>query len=254
MYSSQMLKLGTVGLIAFLFLSPPVEQDVAALKREIEQLKAQQAEMKKDLDAIKSFLQQLLRQPEDTRLIDASVVIAGEPTKGSPTAKVTLIEVSDYHCPFCRRHMQTTQPQIDTEYVNTGKLQYIFVDYPIEQLHPDAFKAREAANCAGDQGKFWEMHAKLFAAPTKDPSELVAQAREIGLDGEKLRACLDAGTYAKPVRDSVARMAQLGIDSTPTFLVGVTPAPGQPMKIAKVVKGAVPFAEFKKAIDSVLTP
>ena len=249
-----MLKLGTVALVALLSLSPPVGQDVAALKREIEQLKAQQAAMQKDLDAIKSFLQQLLRAPAENKLVDASVAIAGEPTKGSSSAKVTLVEVSDYHCPFCRRHMQQTQPQIDADYINTGKLQYVFIDYPIQQLHPDAFKSHEAANCAADQGKYWEMHAKLFATPTKDPAQLVGYAQELGLDGGKLRSCLDSGKYAKPVRDSVARMEQLGVDSTPTFLLGLTPAPGQPLKIVKVVKGAMPYAEFKKAIDAVLTP
>ena len=247
-----MLKVATVSLLAFFFLSPPVEQDVATLKREIDQLKAQQAAMQKDLDAIKSFLQQLIQAPEQNKLVDASVALAGEPSKGSPTAKVTLVEVSDYHCPFCRRHMQTTQPQIDAEYIRTGKLQYVFIDYPIEQLHPDAFKAHEAANCAGDQGKYWEMHAKLFSTPTREPAQLVTQAQEIGLDGAKMKACLDGGKYAKPVRESVARMEQLGVDSTPTFLVGVTPAPGQPMKVVKVVKGAMPFAEFKKAIEAVM--
>ena len=252
-YSFRMLKLATVGLVAFFFLSPPIEQDVAALKREIDALKAQQAAMQKDLDAIKAFLQQLLRQPQEAKLVDASVPIAGEPFKGSTTAKVTLVEVSDYHCPFCRRHMQTTQPQIDSEYVNTGRIQYVFIDYPIEQLHPEAFKAHEAANCAGEQGKFWEMHAKLFAQPTRDLGLLVSQAQSLGLDTAKLRACLDGGKYAKSVRESVARMEQLGVDSTPTFLLGMTPAAGQPMKIVKVVKGAVPFAEFKKAIDAVLT-
>lgn len=249
-----MLKLGTVALVALFSLSPPVGQDVAALKREIEQLKAQQAAMQKDLDAIKSFLQQLLRGPADNKLVDASVAIAGEPTKGSSSAKVTLVEVSDYHCPFCRRHMQQTQPQIDADYINTGKIQYVFIDYPIQQLHPDAFKSHEAANCASDQGKYWEMHAKLFTTPTKDPGQLVGFAQELGLDSGKLRACLDSGKYAKPVRDSVARMEQLGVDSTPTFLVGLTPAPGQPLKVVKVVKGAMPFAEFKKAIDAILTP
>ena len=247
-----MLKLATVSLVALFFLSPPVEQDVAALKREIEQLKAQQAAMQKDLDAIKAFLQQLLQAPDQNKLVDASISLAGEPTKGSPTAKVTLVEVSDYHCPYCRRHMQTTQPQLDAEYINTGKLQYVFIDYPIAQLHPDAFKAHEAANCAGDQGKYWEMHAKLFSQPTRDPSQLVAQAQEVGLDAGKIKACLDSGKYAKTVRESVARMEQLGVDSTPTFLVGVTPPAGQPMKVVKVVKGAMPFAEFKKAIDAVL--
>jgi protein-disulfide isomerase len=249
-----MLKLGTVALVALLSLSPPIEQDVAALKREIDALRAQQAAMQKDLDTIKSFLQQLIRQPEEPKLVDASVAIAGEPSKGSPTAKVTLVEVSDYHCPFCRRHMQSTQPQIEADYVNTGKIQYIFIDYPIEQLHPEAFKAHEAANCAGDQGKYWEMHAKLFAQPTRDLGLLVAQAQELGMDAGKLRACLDGGKYAKPVRESVARMEQLGVNSTPTFLLGATPAAGQPMRIAKVVKGAVPYGEFKKAIESVLNP
>jgi protein-disulfide isomerase len=248
-----MLKLATVGLVAFFFLSPPIEQDVATLKREIDALKAQQAAMQKDLDAIKAFLQQLIRQPQEAKLVDASVAIAGEPAKGSASAKVTLVEVSDYHCPFCRRHMQMTQPQIDTEYISTGKIQYVFIDYPIEQLHPEAFKAHEAANCAGDQGKYWEMHARLFAQPTRDLGLLLSQAPSLGLDGGKLRACLDSNKYAKPVRDSVERMEQLGIDSTPTFLLGVTPAAGQPMRIVKVVKGAVPFTEFKKALDSVLT-
>jgi protein-disulfide isomerase len=247
-----MLKLGTVALVALFSLSPPIEQDVAALKREIEQLKAQQAAMQKDLDAIKSFLQQLIGQAQEPKIVDATVAIAGEPAKGSPTAKVTLIEVSDYHCPFCRRHMQTTQPQIDSEYISTGKLQYIFIDYPIEQLHPEAFKAHEAANCAGDQGKYWEMHARLFASPTRDLGLLVDQAKQLGLDGGALKACLDSGKYAKSVRESVARMEQLGVNSTPTFLLGVTPAPGQPMRVAKVVKGAVPFAEFKKAIDGMI--
>jgi protein-disulfide isomerase len=248
-----MLKLATVGLVALFSLSPPIEQDVATLKRDIDALKAQQAAMQKDLDAIKAFLQQLIRQPQEAKLVDASVAIAGEPAKGSPTAKVTLVEVSDYHCPFCRRHMQVTQPQIESEYVSTGKIRYVFIDYPIEQLHPEAFKAHEAANCAGDQGKYWEMHARLFSQPTRDLGLLVTQAQGLGLDSAKLRACLDSGKYAKPVRDSVARMLQLGVDSTPTFLLGVTPAAGQPMKIVKVVKGAVPFGEFKQAIDSVLT-
>lgn len=245
-------KAGVIAFVALFSLSPPIEQDVAALKREIDALKAQQAAMQKDLDAIKSFLQQLLRQPEEPKLVDATLPIAGKPVKGASSARITLVEISDYHCPYCRRHMQSTQPQIDTEFINTGKLQYVFIDYPIEQLHPEAFKAHEAANCAGEQGKFWEMHAKLFAQPTRDPAQLVTQAQELGLDGARLRACLDGGKYAKPVRESVARMEQLGINSTPTFLLGMTPAPGQPMKIAKVLKGAMPFAEFKKAIDGML--
>ncbi len=170
-----------------------------------------------------------------------------------------MVEVSDYHCPFCRRHTLTTQPQIDAEFINTGKLRYAFIDYPIDQLHPDAFRAHEAASCAGEQGKYWEMHAKLFETPPAREGaqlvpQLVAQAQSIGLDVAKFRACLDGGKFATAVKENVARMQGLGVDSTPTFLIGLTPPPGQPMKVLKVVRGAVPFDQFKAAINAVLKP
>jgi protein-disulfide isomerase len=247
-------KLATVVFVAALSLSPPFQQDdAAALRREIEALKAQQAAMQKDLDAIKSFLQQIMRRPSEEAMVNASISLAGRTAKGSPTAKVTLVEVSDYHCPFCRRHMQITQPQIDANYINNGKLNYVFIDYPIEQLHPDAFKSHEAANCAAEQGKYWDMHARLFATPTKDVGALVGHAQALGMDAGRFRSCIDGGKYAAPVRESVARMEKLGVDSTPTFLLGMTPAAGQPMKILKVVKGALPYSEFKTAIDTLLS-
>ena len=252
-----MLKLATVTLVALFSLSPPYEQDTAALKREIEALKAQQAEMQRDLDAIRAFLQQMIVEKAQAAMVNAPIVVAGAPARGAASAKVMMVEVSDYHCPFCRRHTLTTQPQIDAEYINTGKLRYVFIDYPIDQLHPDAFKAHEAANCAGDQGKYWEMHGKLFETPPPREGaqlgpQLVSQAQGIGLDLAKFRACIDGGKYSTPVRDNVARMQQLGVDSTPTFLIGLTPAAGQPMKVVKVVRGAVPFSQFKSAIDQVL--
>jgi protein-disulfide isomerase len=251
-------KLATVAVVAMFSLSPPMDQDVAALKREIEALRAQQAEMQKDLDAIRAFLQQMIIEKAQAAIVNSSVVVGGAPARGSTSAKVMMVEVSDYHCPFCRRHMLTTQPQIDAEYINTGKVRYVFVDYPIDQLHPDAFKAHEAANCAGEQGKYWEMHAKLFDQPpprdgSQLPAVLASQAQSIGIDTGRFKTCMDAGKYAKPVRENVERMQTLGIDSTPTFLIGLTPPAGQPMKVVKVVRGAVPFAQFKSAIDQVLT-
>jgi protein-disulfide isomerase len=255
-----MLKLASVAVLALLSLSPPFQQkdDVASLRREIEALKAQQASMQKDLDAIKAFLQQLLqRAGGDDPLLNKTVAIAGEPFKGSAQAKVTVVEVSDYHCPFCRRHNLTTASQIDASYVTNGKIQYVFVDYPIASLHPKAAMAHEGAMCAGEQGKYWEMHNRLFAeAPPRDATQIVPQllshAQAIGVDVSKFRACVEGGKFTKPVSESVARMEALGVDSTPTFLVGLTPAPGQPMKVVKVIKGALPFSEFKTAIDSVL--
>ena len=131
-------------------------------------------------------------------------------------------------------------------------IRYAFIDYPIAQLHPDAFRAHEAANCAGEQGKYWEMNSQLFEQPARDVPTLVTQAGKVGVNTSQFKSCLEGGKFAAPVRESISRMQALGIDSTPTFLLGVTPSPGQPMKIVKVVKGAVPFADFQAALDSML--
>jgi len=245
-----------ITVLALLSLSGPQNQqdEVASLRKEIDTLKVQQAAMQRDLTAIKNFLQALAQaqQPSEQALLDKTVQVDGIPMKGSPSAKLMMVEVSDYHCPFCRRYRQQTQPQIDAAYVETGKIRYGFIDYPIAQLHPDAFRSHEAANCAGEQGKYWEMNAQLFEAPTRDVPQLVSEAGKIGVDTGKFKSCMEAGKYAAPVRDSIARMQNLGVDSTPTFLIGLTPEKGQPLKVLKVVKGAVPFDQFKSVLDGVL--
>ena len=256
---AMMTKLATVSFVALISLSPPQnpQDEVAALRREVQALREQQAQMQKELAAIKNFLQSLL-QPraqagEMPGIVGVSIPTAGEPAMGSATAKVTVMEVSDYHCPFCKRQTQQTFPQLQSEYVNTGKVRFVFVDYPIAQLHPLAHRAHEAAQCAADQGKFWEMHASLFAQPpTKSDSDLIAQAKNIGLDMGQFGTCLSGGKHSAAVKESVARMEQLGIGGTPMTLIGLTPAPGQPMKVVKYIYGAKPYSEFKAAIDSLL--
>jgi protein-disulfide isomerase len=255
-----MARLAAVALIALFSLSGPQspQDEVAALRKEIEALKAQQASMQRDLTAIKSFLQALAQAqapaPATTALLNKTVQVDGVPTKGAAAARVMMVEVSDYHCPFCRRFRQQTQPQIDAQYIQTGKIRYAFIDYPIAQLHPDAFRAHEAANCAAEQGKYWEVSAQLFEAPARDVATLVSQAAKAGVNTTQFKSCLDAGKYAASVRDSISRMQALGVDSTPMFLIGLTPPPGQPMKVLKVVQGAQPLEEFTAALDSVLKP
>ncbi len=254
------LKLSSITLLALLSLSPPQTQsdELAALKREVQSLKAQQAQIQHDLDIIKGILlgQRAQAQPEGDQFLNKQIAIAGQPTKGNTTAKVTLVEVSDYHCPFCRRQVLQTLPQLLAEYVNTGKAQYVFVDYPIAQLHPDAFKSHEAAACAGDQGKYWQMHDLLFTnSPAREASQLITQANMLGLDMKKFEACLNngnGGAHAADIRASIARVQQLGVGGTPLVLIGLTPPPGSPMKVIGSVYGAKPYAEFKTAIDAAL--
>jgi protein-disulfide isomerase len=258
---SMTLRLASVAVVALLSLSPPQSQsdEIAALKREVQSLKAQQAQMQRDLDTIKALLQRLAQaqdRPAGDSFVNKQITIDGEPTRGSATAKVTLVEVSDYHCPFCRRQMLQTMPHLLAEYVNTGKVKYVFVDYPIAQLHPDAFLSHEAAACAGDQGKYWQMHDLLFTnSPARDAAQLTTQASMLGLDMKKFDACLNngnGGTHAAEIRASVLRMQQLGVGGTPLVLIGLTPAPGSPMKVIGSVYGAMPYGDFKTALDSAL--
>ena len=227
--------------------------NVDALRKEVEELKKSQAEMQKSLDEIRDFLKQAtggrFGRPS---LVDSSLDVAGAPANGAAAAPVTIVEISDYHCPFCRRHVQQTQPQLYSEYVQTGKVRHVFLHYPIEQLHPDAFKSHEAASCAADQGKFWELHAKLFEAPARTTEQLTALAQSSGLDAEVFKKCLDSGKYSEAVRQSVARIQQLGVSGTPMFLIGTTEPGANTVKVRKTVEGAQPFGAFKAAIDAVL--
>jgi protein-disulfide isomerase len=249
-----MLKLPAIGVLALLSLSPPQNpNDVAALKREIQALKASQEAMQKDLEEIKSFLKEATGGRYGTPTIaETPLDLSGYPTNGSSSAPVTLVEISDYHCPFCRRHIQQTQPQIYADYLKTGKVRHVFVHYPIDQLHPDAYKSHEAAMCAAEQGKFWEYHAKLFEAPIKAREELIALGGTVGLNVAAFRSCVESGKHAAEVKKSVERYQSLGVSGTPMFLVGPTPTGSAPFKAQKAISGAVPFPTFKQAIENAL--
>jgi protein-disulfide isomerase len=227
-------------------------QDPETLRKEIESLKAQQAEMQKSLEEVREFL----RAATGGRfgapsLVNSSLDLGGAPSNGRPNAPITIVEVSDYHCPFCRRHVQQTQPKLYSDLVDSGKARHVFLHYPIAQLHPDAFRSHEAAMCAADQGKFWEYHKKLFEKPVKTVDELTTLAQDSGLDAAALRKCLDAGTHAKAVQDSVGRIAKMNINGTPMFLIGKTPSGSAPMTIARVIEGAQPYEAFKMAVDEI---
>ena len=230
-------------------------QDAAALRKEVEALKAQVTAMQKDVDAIKSLLTRLGANLDNAEppFATAELVVAGSPWKGSPSATVTLVEVSDYHCPFCKRHYSQVYSKLESEYINTGKIRYVFADFPVAQLHPDAFRSHEAALCAGDQGKYWEMHAKLFtSAPARDYDSLAALASGVVPDAGALKACLSSQKHAEAVKQSVQRMEQHGIPGTPIFFIGKTPSGNGPVKTVKYVYGAKPYQEFKAAIDAVI--
>lgn len=145
-------------------------------------------------------------------------------------------------------------PQIESEYIKTGKLKYVARDFPLESIHKNAFKAAEAAHCAGEQGKFWEMHAGLFANQRAlGLSDLANHAQALGLDMPKFQQCLDSGKHAAAIRKDLADGQKAGVTGTPGFFLGVTDPNDQRVKVSRVLKGAQPYASFKEAIDSLLS-
>lgn len=145
-------------------------------------------------------------------------------------------------------------PQIETEYIKTGKVKYVALDFPLEAIHKNAFKAAEAARCASDQDKFWEMHARLFAnQQALAPTNLPKHAQAIGLDMPKFQQCLDGGKYAAEIRKDLAEGQKAGVTGTPGFFLGITDPKDQKVKVSRVLKGAQPYASFKEAIDSLLS-
>ncbi|HEV2386832.1 MAG TPA: thioredoxin domain-containing protein [Candidatus Acidoferrales bacterium] len=232
--------------------SQSTDQQLKTLQNEIEQLKQSQDAMQKDITAIKNRL----IPPPPPPFKGADVPLAGDAAMGSSDAKVTLVEFSDYQCPFCGRNFQATFPQILKNYVDTGKVRYVLHDFPLTQLHPNAFNAAVAARCAGEQGKYWQMHDALFSHQTAlDAKNLPDYAKQVGLDADKFQACLANGAEANNVRADMAAGNKLGVTGTPGFFLGPTdPKDPSILKATKMISGAQPYAVFQQAIDALLAP
>lgn len=174
-----------------------------------------------------------------------------DPMLGSDSATVTLIEFTDYQCPFCSRHYEQTYGQIKADYIDTGKVKYVVRDYPLS-FHPNAQKAAEASECANDQGKFWEMHDTLFESQPEWSNSADAQttftqyASDLGLDADEFGTCLSSGAKAQEVAADLSAGSQSGISGTPGFWVVGPDGTGQ------MIEGAYPYETFKAAFDSYL--
>lgn len=170
---------------------------------------------------------------------------------GSDSATVTIIEFTDYQCPFCARHFTETFDDIRKDYIDTGKVKYVSRDFPLG-FHPLAVPAAVAAECADDQGKFWEMHDKLFAthgtwSGQNDILPTVKQyAKDLGLNTADFDACVDSNKYAEEVQKDMDDGTASGVQGTPGFWVL------GPDDKSQFISGAVPYAQFRQAIDSML--
>lgn len=169
------------------------------------------------------------------------VSLDDDPMIGDENAPVTIVEFSDFECPFCQRFYDQTYKQLKTDYIDTGKAKLVFRDLPLP-MHANAQKAHEAGECADDQGKFWEYHDVLFEnqASLGVPA-LKNYAADLGLDTAAFNECLDSGKHADEVKKDLQDANNYGATGTPTFFING-------MKLV----GAQPYQAFKQAIDAEL--
>jgi protein-disulfide isomerase len=235
-----------VGLVTEEEIEKYYEANKAQFKGALEQSREQirtglqnqriQAQRNTFIQALKSKANVVVRLPApEVQRVDVN--ITGAPFKGPANAPVTLVEFSDFHCTFCKQiEDKNTFTQLLSKYGD--QLKIVWIDYPIDQLHPQARQAHEAARCAGDQGKFWEYHKALYTGAPKAGDQLKTVAQQVGLDITSFDACLSSGKHQAAVQKDVDQGKRLAVTGTPTFFVN-----GRPLI------GAQPLDAFIRVID-----
>jgi protein-disulfide isomerase len=214
------------------------------------------------LNELKS-IHQLLLNPPSTRAAAAAAPAAPAPndhvkmsvgtgwySMGRDDAPVTMVEFTDYQCPFCRRFETESFAKLKTTYIDTGKVRFVSRDLPLE-FHPNAPGAAVAARCAGEQNKFWEMRDAMMLDTATDlgPDSLLKYGQKTNLDMTAYTACLKEKKFTEAIKKDTADAGALGISGTPSFIIGKT----DKTEIAGVrIVGAVPFAVYDSAIKDAL--
>ena len=232
--------------------------DIHAVLRRVELLEATQLRVLRELESISTQLAggrtvapAGLRRgsPPPPAIPSSAQSIADAAMKGSPDAALVLIEYADFQCPYCGQFARQTLPEIEKRYVSTGKLRVVFRHMPLQEIHPQAVMAAETAECARQQGKFWQVHDALFADQRLDEASLVEKARTSGVGLEQFSECV-RGSGAVRVRQDLAAARALGLAVTPTFLIGRDV--GGAVKVEQILTGVRDVDVFTNAIESLL--
>ena len=175
-------------------------------------------------------------------VVRANVNAGDSPSKGSDDAEVVMIEYSDFQCPFCKRFFDQTLSQIESKYVDTGKVKFVYKHFPLDNIHPQAEPAALASECANEQDKFWEYHDLIFNNQDKlRPSIYSVWASQLGLDVNKFNDCFNSEKYLNKVQSDFNEGSANGVTGTPGFLIN-----------GRLVSGAQPFSVFEQIIEEEL--
>ena len=244
------------GLQAQQTAQPRPKSATASLQAQINALRGGQEKLQRDLEEIKTLLKERSARvesptaPKPQEMI--TVNVHGEPFKGSPFARVAILEYSDFDCSFCAKYATEIYPLLDQAYIKADKVKYFFRDLPGPEHLNAMFKAR-IARCAGDQDKFWEAHDQLFKDQSPfDTPRMTRFTQELGLDRTQFNACIASDRYLDAIQRSAAGASRMGINGTPAFIIGILSEDGSVLKAAKVFLGAESFNAFRTTLDDLL--
>ncbi len=208
----------------------------------------------KELKEIRRVLEKIEKQggaqrARRTQPKTAKIPTKGKPALGSVNAPLTVVEFTDYQCPYCLRFSKTTFPQLKTKYIDTGKVRWVALNLPLS-FHKDARKAAQATHCAGEQGKFWEMREKLYQHQQKlGVQHLINYAQSLAIDTKTFHSCLQSDRHLAEIDKDTKNAASLRLTGTPSFIIGKT---SSDVISGQVVIGAQPFKVFEAAITKKL--
>ncbi len=231
-----------------------IAQQLTLIRMALERVSVEEIKkLRQELDAVKRELAGLREgKPPAERLLRTTIK-SHDPIRGNKNAKVVIVEFSDYQCPFCSRWFMQTHPDLQRKYIDTGKVKLVYKDLTLP-IHAEADEAANAAHCAGEQGKYWEMHDRIFynqgLLKNKDVFDSFGSA--LGLQMPDFRKCMETNRYQKAIQADVQEANALGITGTPSFIIGREVSPG--VVEGKLIVGAQPTALFTSELDALLSP
>jgi protein-disulfide isomerase len=251
------LRLVRVAAAIFLIVSgvtPAVfaEEQASKNKNDGVESSSEQEAINRDRELINKLMSQNQppRQP-DPIVKDVELDIGDNQVMGKDTTRLIMVQFSDYSCSHCAFFTKEILPEIQKNYIDTGKLRFVVIDYPILG-NISATRAAEAAHCASDQGKFWEMHEEIMFDQAKI-EDINGIASSVNLDMSDFKVCMEIKKYADAVIKNVALADKIGIPTVPGFILGVID-PGNPEKVKGIsfIRGAKPFTVFQEEIEKAL--
>lgn len=220
---------------------------------QLSELRKSQGELAKQVADLKTEIQALRAAPaaEPAKAVSMDLRDSKFPVLGDSSAAVAIVEFSDFECPYCRRHQRSTVPSLREKYVNSGKVKYLFADFPLS-FHSHAEPAAIAAACANRQGAFWKMHDMLFEDQgALDEQAFLKFASNLHLNDGEFKLCLKDPKVAAQVRANAQLGESVGVQGTPAFLIGRVR--NGVLVDAQLVSGAQPLANFERVLDPLLS-